>query len=67
MMTKSMLTCLSALTKQPLVKRGHGYEMQCWRHYRRRFSYQTVKALVMRGLAQRVGDRVFALTAANDN
>jgi hypothetical protein len=67
MMTPAMHACLTALIRQPLVRKGNSYQPARWRHWRRGFGLQTVKALVKRGLAREIGDRVVALCAANDN
>ena len=62
MMTDRMKVCLAALAKQSLVRKGHA-----WRCGKRGFSYPTVRALIDRGLARQIGDRVIALVYANDN
>jgi hypothetical protein len=62
MMTNRQLVCLAALAKQSLVRKG-----TAWRIGRRGFSNHTVKALIERGLALRLGDRVIGVLAANDN
>ena len=62
MITPRMKVCLAALAKQPLVRHGHA-----WRCGTRGFGNQTVRALIDRGLARRLGDRVIGLICANDN
>jgi hypothetical protein len=61
-MTKSALLCLIALTKQPLKRDGSK-----WRFGRRTFSNGTVRALLDRGLARRLGDHVIGVGPLNDN
>lgn len=62
MMTNSMKVCLCALSKQSLVRNG-----TVWRIGQRGFSNQTVRLLIDRGLAQRLGDRVVGVLGGNDN
>lgn len=62
MITDRQLVCLAALAKQSLVRHGCA-----WRCGSRGFGNQTVRALIDRGLARRIGDRVFGILVANDN
>lgn len=63
MMTDRQLVCLAALAKQSL-ERDRG----AWRFGRsgRIFGNATVKALIDRGLAKRIGDRVVGILPLND-
>lgn len=62
MMTQRQVVCLAAITKQSLVRDG-----KQWRFGPRAFSNDTVRALIDRGLARRIGDRVIGILVANDN
>lgn len=62
MITNCQLVCLAAIAKQSLVRHG-----RAWRCGKRGFGNQTVRALIDRGLAQRIGDRVFGILVVNDN
>lgn len=64
MITDRQLVCLAALAMESLVR-----ERNAWRYGRRGrvFGNATVKALIDRGLATRVGDRVVGILPLNDN
>ncbi len=57
--------CLALLAKQSLVLIGTTW--RTGRGHRCGFSHQTVNALIDRGLARRLGNRVIGLIFANDN
>lgn len=62
-MTPRQRICLAAISRQSLVRDG-----AIWRFGRsRRFGHATVLALIERGLARRIGDRVIGILVANDN
>lgn len=61
-MTHPQRACLAALGIQSLVHDRAG-----WRFDARIFSFSTVNALIERGLARRLGDRVIGILVANDN
>jgi hypothetical protein len=67
MMTNRQKICLAALAKQSLLLH-RGRRNLTWRMGPRGvFSTSTVYALIRRGLARRLGDRVVGVLGANDN
>jgi hypothetical protein len=57
--------CLAALAKQSLILIGTTWRGDHHRHCG--FSHQTIQALVQRGLAMRIGNRVIGMLGVNDN
>jgi hypothetical protein len=62
-MTPPMRLCLAALAVESLVRDGLIWRLKG----RRGFSHETVAALIRRGLAKRLGNRIIGVLAANDN